>query len=363
VIESFRETAIENAAIYVLWGGLLIGAVFGFIVQRTNFCTMGSLSDILAFGDWRRFRSWLMAAAVAMLGVLAIETAGIGEMTNSMYVTPGLAWGGHVLGGLIFGFGMVFSGGCVSRNLVRAGSGDLRSMIVLWVVGGTAYMTIGGLFGPARAAFVGATSADLSGAGIADQRLGSVLSGLTGLAPGTAQTLAVAVVAGIILIWCLKDGGFRRSLPHMAAGIGIGLCVTAGWFLTAITFDEFATNPTLASLSYVRPAGDTIDYLMRFTAYAAPGFAVTTTIGALVGAFVGAISQGRFHIATFSDPGDTMRNLLGAALMGIGGVLALGCTIGQAVTGVSTLALGSLITFACIVLGGFIGLKTMEATL
>ena len=361
VIETWKEAAIENAAAWILWGGLLIGAVFGFIVQRTNFCTMGSLSDIVSFGDWRRFRSWVLAAGVAILGVYWLERAGIADMTGSMYVSPSLAWGGHVIGGTIFGIGMVFSGGCVSRNLVRAGSGDLRSLVVLWLIGGVAYMTIGGLFGPARVAMVGAMTADLSAAGVSDQRLGSIISALTGVPFETAQLAAVVAIAGAILIWCFKDAAFRRSPAHLAAGVGIGLCVVAGWMLTALTFDEFAANPSIGSLSFVRPAGDSIDYVMRFTAYAAPGFPVVTTLGALLGAFVGAVSQRRFRLATFSDPADTLRNLGGAMLMGVGGVVALGCTIGQAVTGTSTLAAGSLITFACIVIGGLIGMKAMEA--
>lgn len=362
MIEAWREAAVANAAACVLWGGLAIGAVFGLIIQRTNFCTMGSLSDIMSFGDWRRFRSWLLAAAVAIVGVFAIESAGIADMKHSLYVSSTFTWGGHVLGGLIFGVGMVFSGGCVSRNLVRAGSGDLRSLIVLWLIGGAAYMTIGGLFGPTRVAVVGAMTTDLAALGLPDQRIGTLLSALTGLSAETAKRIAVVAIAGGIVLWCFKDAAFRRSPAHLVAGFGIGLCVVAGWLLTAFTYDEFADNPTLASLSYVRPAGDSIDYFMRFTAFEGPSFAVTTTIGALVGAFVGAVAQGRFHLATFSDPADTLRNLAGAILMGVGGVVALGCTIGQAVTGFSTLAMGSLITFVFIVIGGIIGMKALEAT-
>ncbi|MCP3970903.1 MAG: YeeE/YedE family protein [Rhodobacteraceae bacterium] len=360
MIETWKEAAVENAAFFVGWGGLLIGIVFGALIARTNFCTMGSLSDIANFGDWRRFRSWLLAVAVAMLGVLLIERAGIGDFSFSLYVAPRLMWGGHILGGLIFGVGMVLSGGCVSKNLVRAGSGDLRSLIVLWLIGGTAYMTIGGVFAETRVAFINATSTDLAAAGFADQRISSILSGLTGMAAGTAQLLAVLVIAGGILIYAFKDADFRKSAPHLTAGFGIGLCVVAGWALTAFTFDEFADNPTLASLSYVRPAGDSIDYFMRFTADKTPSFAVVTTVGALLGAFLMALSQKKFHLATFSDPGDTLRNLSGAILMGLGGVTALGCTIGQAVTGFSTLALGSLITFLAIILGGIIAMKVME---
>ena len=160
------------------------------------------------------------------------------------------------------------------------------------------------------------------------------------------------------------DKGFRSSPSHVIAGVVVGLCVTAGWALTGLSYDEFADraqNPM--SLSYVRPSGDFLEYLMRFTADVIPTFGVATVIGALVGAFVAAKSMGRFQLTTFADTGDTLRNLGGAALMGIGGVLALGCTVGQGITGLSTLAVGSLITFVMIVVGGIVGLKTMERML
>lgn len=360
MIDAWKEIAVESAAFYIGWGGLLIGLLFGALVSRTNFCTMGSLSDIINFGDWRRFRSWILAAAVAMIGVLWLEQAEIADMTNSLYVSSRLMWGGHILGGLIFGIGMVFAGGCATRNLVRAGSGDLRSLIVLWVIGGAAYVTIGGLFAETRVAFINATSLDLTDLGLQDQRISSILAGLTGLTGEVARWATVIILAGGMLVYALADSGFRKSPTHVLAGVGIGVLVVAGWFLTALTFDEFADNPTLASLSYVRPAGDSIDYFMRFTADKVPSFAVTTTLGALLGAFIMAVATKSFHLATFSDSDDTLRNLGGAVLMGVGGVTALGCTIGQAVTGFSTLALGSLITFAAIVVGGLIGMKLLE---
>ena len=357
MFDAWKDAAVENAAAYIGWGGLLIGIVFGAIVTRTNFCTMGSLSDIANFGDWRRFRSWLLAAAVAMLGVLWIERTGLGDMQASLYLAPRLTLGGNVLGGLLFGIGMVFSGGCVSKNLVRAGGGDLRSFLVLGIIGAVAYMTIGGIFAESRAALVDATSVDLAAE---DQAIDTILAGLTGMSAEMAQIVAVAAIAGGILVYAFADRGSRTSPTHVIAGIGIGVCVTAGWFLTALTFDEFADNPSLASLSYVRPAGDSLDYLMRFTADKVPSFAVVTTIGALLGAFLMSVATKKFHFATFSDSGDTLRNMGGAVLMGVGGVTALGCTVGQAVTGVSTLALGSFVTFAAIVAGGFVGMKAME---
>lgn len=360
MIDMWREAAVENAAFYIGWGGLLIGIVFGFIVYRTNFCTMGSISDILSFGDYRRFRAWLLAGAVAILGVWWLEGAGVADMTQSMYLTPQFGWGGHIVGGLMFGFGMVFAGGCISRNLVRAGGGDLRSIVVLLITGIFAYVTIGGILGPVRVALFGPLTTDLAGLGMDDQRTGSLITALTGMGANTANTVSVLAVAGAILIYCFANKSFRTSPRMIVAGAGIGACAVAGWFVTGLTFDEFADTPQLVSLTYTRPMGDTLEYFMRFTALGAPGFAVVTTLGALLGGFLGALSMRRLHLTTFADSQDSIRNMFGAALMGIGGVLALGCTVGQAITGLSTLAIGSIITFIFITVGGIIGVKTME---
>lgn len=358
-MEALREAMIEAAPQYIGWGGLIIGLVFGFIVYRTNFCTMGSISDILSFGDYKRFRAWLLASATAIIGVALLERGEIADMNMSMYQTTSLAWGGHIVGGLLFGFGMVFAGGCVSRNLVRAGGGDLRSIVVLMITGIFGYMTIGGLLGPLRVALFTPMTSDLSGS-MDDQRIGSLLSSITGMGWDTANLVAIIVIAGGILVYCFMDKDFRSAGNHMIAGFGIGLCVVAGWALTGLTYDEFADNPQLISLSYVRPAGDTMDYVMRYTALGAPNFGVSSLAGALIGGFLGALSRGRVHLTTFADQSDSIRNMFGGALMGIGGILALGCTVGQALTGFSTLAIGSLITFIFIVVGGIVGVKTME---
>lgn len=361
MIDALREIVVESPALYVGFGGLFIGIVFGYIVFRTNFCTMGSISDIMNFGDYRRFRSWLLATATAIIGATLIELTGVADLTGSIYLTTSFNWLGNVVGGLIFGFGMVFAGGCTSRNLVRAGGGDLRSLVVLIVVGIFGYMTIGGLLGPLRVMLFEPATVNLANYGLESQRTGDIVAALTGMDTGTARIAVLVVILAGLLGYVFKDQGFRTSPVHIVAGVGIGICVTAGWLLTGLAMDDFADVPVqLASLTYVRPSGDTIDYLMRFTAYAAPSFAVVTTLGALLGGFVGAVIHGKFAIATFANTKDTTRNLFGAALMGIGGVVALGCTVGQAVSGASTMALGSYITFVFIVLGGIAGMKFFE---
>lgn len=355
---SLREAIVENGPQWLAIGGLVIGFAFGAIVFRTNFCTMGSVSDIVNLGDWRRFRAWVLAAVVALAGAQTLHWLGVVDLTKSMYLGATFNWVGHIAGGLIFGFGMVFAGGCPSRNLARAGAGDLRALLTLVVVGIFAYMTIGGLLGPARAAIEQATSVALP---TATQGIGDLVDRALALSAGFGRIFASWIIVLAGLAYCFKDAEFRASPVHVWSGIAIGLCAVAGWALTGLAFDELAERPTAPiSLTYVRPSGDALEWLQRFTAAPMPGFGVATVFGAILGAFVAAKTMGRFRLLTFSDPGDTVRNLLGAAMMGIGGVMALGCTIGQGITGVSTLALGSFITFAAIVAGAVVGLKALE---
>lgn len=364
MIETWKEIVAESPAFYVGWGGLLIGFVFGFVVYRTNFCTMGSISDMLSFGDFRRFRSWLLAAAVSILGVAGLSYLGVADVTTSMYLTPEFGWLANIVGGIFFGFGMVFAGGCISRNLVRAGSGDMRSALVLVVTGLFGYMTIGGILGPLRVALFGPATISLGERGLETQSSAEILSVISGIDPATAGAIVTVVLAGGLLAYCFRDRSFRISPVHVFAGVAIGLCVVAGWSLTGLAQDDFADEPVaLISLTFVRPTGDTLDYLMRFTALGAPSFGVVTLLGTLLGGFAGALSSRRLTLTTFADKNDTVRNIFGAALMGVGGVLALGCTVGQGLTGVSTLAVGSILTLVFIVIGGVAGVKTLEALL
>jgi uncharacterized protein len=357
MIEALRETVALNGAVWLALGGLVVGGLFGAVVFATNYCAMGSLSDIHNFGDWRRFRAWVLAAATALIGAQLLQAAGVVALDKSMYLAgPSLNWTGHILGGLMFGFGMVFTGGCPSRNLARAGGGDLRSLLTLVVLGLFAYMAIGGIFAPVRAALEQATSVPLQA-----RSLGDLVGRAAGVASSTGNLLAMALLAAVALAYCFADARFRASAVHVASGVAVGLIVLMGWALTGLAFDDMATRPVPPiSLTYVRPAGDALQWLTLYTAAPMPGFGTASVFGALIGACAASLAMGRFRLASFSDTGDTLRSLGGAALMGIGGVMALGCTVGQSITGVSTLALGSFLTFAAIVAGGFYGLRVLE---
>jgi len=364
VIETWREIVLANPDIHIGVWGLIIGLIFGYVVYRTNYCAMGAIADIENFGDFRRFRSWIMAAAVAMIGAWTIQWLEVLDLSASIYLTTNFNIAASIVGGGMFGYGMVFAGGCVNKNIARFGGGDLRSAINLIVVGIFAYMTIGGILGLVRTTAFNPFIIDLAAKDLESQSIGSLLSLITGGDVEQTNLIAMIVIALAVLVWCFKDKDFRSSPAHIASGFLIGLCVIAAWFLTGLASDDLAeVFVPVSSLTFVRPAGDVLEYLMRFTALGAPSIGVVIFAGTLAGSFIAALMMKRFRLTTFADPRDTTRNLFGAALMGIGGVLALGCTVGQAITGVSTLAVGSMIVFAAIVGGCFIGLKHLNSIL
>jgi uncharacterized membrane protein YedE/YeeE len=359
MVEGQGGRGLEDLSPHVVaaLAALPIGMLFGAVVQRTNFCTMGAVSDVVLFGDWRRLRAWLLAIAVAMAGSQVLMAAGLIDLDESIYLGDRLFWAGALIGGLLFGIGMVFAGGCGSRNLVRMAAGDLRAFFVILILGISATMTLHGLTALARVGLESATAIELQSQGIDSQALPHMIAAIWGrevgdLPFGLALALAIAV-------FCLISATFRRSWRDIAGGLVVGLTVVAGWWATGVlAFDDFEPQP-LASLTFVAPVGDSLIYLMTFTGDRV-SFGVAAVAGILLGAFAMALARGEFRLQGFADKADVLRSLAGAFLMGFGGVTALGCTIGQGVTGLSTLSLGSFIAFGSLIAGGVLGVHLLD---
>jgi len=338
--------------------GFVLGGLFGATAQRTNFCTMGAISDMVFMGNWNRMRAWLMAMGVAMLVSQAMHALEIVDLNESIYLTPMFGWAGAIIGGLMFGFGMTMGGGCGNKTLVRLGAGNLKSLVVAIVLGIFAYMTLRGLIGMGRVELEAVTNIDLS-ENYESQSIPDLLSGLTGASADILRWIVTIVLGGGLLAFCFKDAGFRASKRDMAAGMIIGLLVPAAWYATGVIgYDDF--EPTvLGSFTFVNPTGESIMYLMTFSG-ATINFGIAVVGGVITGSFIMAMATGTFAVESFSNADDMIRHLIGAALMGTGGILAMGCTIGQGITGMSTLALASLIALASIIAGGVYGMKYLE---
>ncbi|HIM26311.1 MAG TPA: YeeE/YedE family protein [Rhodospirillales bacterium] len=338
--------------------GFCLGAAFGATAQKTSFCTMGAISDVVFMNEWNRFRAWMLAVAVAILGSQALHMTETVDLSQSIYLTSNFGWAGALIGGLLFGFGMTLTGGCGNKTLVRLGAGNLKSLVVAIFLGIFAYMTLRGLIGLARMEIEGLANIDLTAAGIDTQGIPDLIAA-SGLSQEIARFFAIAVVAGGLLWFCFKSAEFRRSKLDVAAGLVIGTLVPVAWFITGVLGrDDFEPVP-LSSLTFVAPVGESLQYLMTFTG-STINFGIAVVGGVIAGSFVMAKASGQFRVESFIDSTDMVRHMIGGAIMGIGGVMALGCTIGQGIAGMSTLALGSLIALLSIITGGVVGMKYLE---
>jgi uncharacterized membrane protein YedE/YeeE len=351
----------------IVWWGFGLGIVFGFIANKTNFCTMGAISDVVNMGHWGRMRAWLLAIAVAMIGTNLLVYFGYLDLSKTIYTGNSFPWLAYIVGGLCFGVGMTLASGCANRTLVRVGGGNLRSVVVFIYLGFAALVTLRGILGQFRVSVLQApaVTSQLNHG----QTLSALLSGIGGLSSKNLQ-LALAIVIGLaILIFVFKDKSFRKSMDNNLSGLVIGLLVIGGWYLTGhLGFGEnpdtlemtyLGTNSHLAeSMSFVAPTAYTLEYWAYWTdASNIVTFGVATIFGVGIGSFLYALITKSFRWEAFSSAQDMFYHIIGGTLMGFGGVTAMGCTIGQGITGVSTLSLGSFLALASIVAGSAITMK------
>ncbi|MDD3353141.1 YeeE/YedE family protein [Zoogloea sp.] len=349
----------------IAWLAFGLGGVFGFANQRSNFCTMGAVADILIMQDWTRMRMWALAAAIALLGTTGLHLSGLIDVHDSVYTGSRLAWMSHLVGGLMFGVGMTLASGCGAKTLVRLGSGNLKSLVVFAFLGISAYMTLRGLFGSWRVAYLEPLALPLG----SPQDLPSLLSTRFGLDSASAWLACSLVIGGSLGLFALSSRSLWQPAPLLGSLI-IGLTIVAGWLLSG-HFAHIAEDPeTLApaflatnsgrmeSLSFVAPYAYTLDLLMLWTDTSRTvTIGIALAVGVIAGSALAALSTRSFRLEGFRDPQDLARHIIGAMLMGAGGVTALGCTVGQGLSGLSTLSLGAFITTAAILAGATLSLR------
>ena len=362
---------------YLLWA-FVLALVLGAVASKTGFCTLGAVSDWVNIGTKNRMRSWFLAIAIAILGVGILEYTGSIDMmlttsndtSNPPYRSANFIWLRHLFGGLMFGIGMTLASGCGNKTLVRIGEGNMKSLVVLVVMGIAAWWMLFSNFGyNAFLQWMLPLGIDFSLYDIPSQDLASVLSGFGGIESGPGFGLTVALVVALpLMAWALWAADFRADLELVSAGLIIGLIIVAAWYVTAgpggqALLDELEfmdQRPFFAgaqSLTFIGPAGHLMQYLSEGFARIYLTFGVATVAGVMAGSCLYTLIFRKLRLEWFVDWQDFARHFFGAILMGIGGVLALGCTFGQGITGMSTLALGSIVTLISIIAGSAATMK------
>jgi len=379
------ENFLDAQSVF-LWSAFGLAFVMGAVANKTNFCTMGAISDMVNMGDLGRFRAWMLAIAVAMTGVVVLEYFGMVAPGDAFppYRSGQLVWAENLLGGLMFGIGMTLASGCGNKCLVRIGGGNLKSVMVMLVIGGIAYFMVNPFPGSDQTLFtvlfydwIRPLAVDLG----ASQDLGMLVGGD---AAGSARLVIGGVLVFAILMFVFVSTEFRGSLDNILGGLVVGLAVLAAWYVTSnvqidaddelyslggyyeewdMLADSEEGKPAQGrplspqSFTFINPMGQTVGYVARGLDASLLTFGVMAFIGVIAGSLLWSFLTSSFRFEWFNSFGDFVTHLIGAIFMGFGGVLALGCTIGQGITGISTLAVGSFITFFAIVLGSALTMK------
>jgi len=377
--------SFASAQSFMLWATFIIALIMGAVVNKTNFCTMGAVSDWVNMGDMGRMRAWLLAIAVAVVGVVVLESAGMVNADGAFppYRGSNFIWLENLLGGAMFGMGMTLASGCGNKTLVRIGGGNLKSIMVLVVIAIIAYFMVNPFPGSDKTLYstlfyswMQPMQVSLSG----NQDLGTVLAGANN-ALTTRLVIGLVLAAG--LLWFVfKSADFRSNRDNILGGLVVGLAVLAAWYVTsnvkigddgyslnsfAQQWDFLADSPegkpaqaaalSAQSFTFINPMGQALGYTAKGFSSTYLTFGVMALFGVIVGSFLWSIISKGFRIEWFANGKDFQTHLIGAIFMGFGGVLGMGCTIGQGITGVSTLAMGSFLTFFGIVFGSATTMK------
>ncbi|MGJ5242564.1 YeeE/YedE family protein [Bradyrhizobium oligotrophicum] len=382
--------------------GLLAGAVLGVAGRAGRFCTLAMLEDAFFGADTRRLKSFALAAAVALVATQLLSSFGLVDLSRSIYLTASIPIGGAILGGFLFGIGMALVGTCGFGTLVRIGGGDLRAIVVFLVLGVSALAAMRGLTGFVRVGLIEPLSVRLPEA--MNQGMDTLLSAAIG---SYGRPVIVSLVAVTLAAWALADGQLIRSPRLLLSGLAVGGAVAFGWFATgwlghddfdpervasltfvaplgntvlyiatlsgshadfaigAVAFGWFATGwlghddfdpERVASLTFVAPLGNTVLYIATLSGSHAD-FAIGSVAGVILGSFVAAMFSRVFRWEACDDARELKRHMIGALLMGTGGIMSMGCTIGQGLSAFSTLALSAPLTMVAISCGARLGLE------
>ena len=349
---------------YVVWGGLALGLVLGIVGQATRFCVRGAIADWVVLRSPGRLVSWLLAIAVGGLAVQAMIASGLFDAGRTIYWGERFPWLSYLVGGLLFGYGMILSGGCPQRCLVKAGQGNLRAAAVLVVIAIVSLMTLRGAFAGIRTSVLDAVAIPLAGS----QDLGALLGRALSVSPQTMRALLVVAIATSVLAFAWRMRA-KVQAPHWLGGVAVGLLLAAAFYLTgrigflpehpetleAAWLGTQSRRPE--GLSFSAPLAHALDLLTLWSDKATVAtFGVTLALGILLGSFATARLRGDFKLESFKTPGELGAHTAGAVLMGFGGITALGCSIGNGVTGVAMLSTGAFIATGGITAGAWLAL-------
>ncbi|APX89428.1 YeeE/YedE family protein [Brevirhabdus pacifica] len=328
--------------------GLGTGMILGLAARLGSFCTLGAIESAFYGEDQRRARMWGVVLGTAITAIYLLEAGGQIDLQRTIYHQ--FDWNplASIIGGLIFGYGMALAGNCGFGALARFGGGEIRAMVVVVVMGIFGFITLNGPLAELRVLLFPITPAE--GA----QGLPQLFTQASGL----PMLVAALPVAGLLFFWAFVHAPLRHSPSHVFWGIAAGLALAGAFWGTSVLERESMGEVAVSGHTFTAPLGRTLLYLMTSSA-GGLSFSVGSVLGVLSGALLGSFIKREFRWEACEDPRELGRLVSGAALMGVGGIVAMGCSIGQGASGFSTLAFSGPVTLAAIIVGALVGLRQL----
>ena len=342
-------TAYFSDAVLVAMVGAAGGLLLGLAARFGRFCTLGALEDFFYGGSALRLRMWGIAIGVAIVSSFGAAALGLIDLSTTAYLSQSLNIPASIIGGLMFGYGMALAGNCGFGALARLGGGDLRSFVIVLVIGLSAYIAMSGPLAQLRVTAFPHYPVPDAPAGIAHW-INSTF--------GADTYLTGMMIGGLILAGSITSRNLQEMRKPLFWGAVVGIAITSGWVgsthIDRIGFEAISA----ASHTFSAPLGETMLYAMTASARSV-SFGVGSVFGVLIGAFIGSLFKGHFRWEACDDPRELRRQILGSALLGIGAVIAMGCSVGQGLSAFSVLAMSAPITLCAIVVGAYVGLRQL----
>ncbi len=339
-------TDSQLVALIGIFGGILLGLA----ARLGRFCTLGAIEDLLYGGSDTRLRMWGLAVGTAVIGSFALIGSDLLHAEESYYLSIRWMPLASIVGGLMFGYGMALSGNCGYGAIARLGGGDLRSFVIVLVMGISTYVTLYGPLAPIRNALF-----------FQHELTNDTPPGLAHYIAGWSGFALAPIGIGIGLAICataLMSKSLRQEPKAIFWSVMVGIAITSGWAGTQWVSEAGFEALPIVSHSFSAPVGETI--LFAMTGSLRPiSFAVGSVAGVWFGAFIGSMIRGHFRWEACDDPRELRRQIVGAAIMGSGAVIAMGCTVGQGMTAFSLLAISAPVTVLAIFAGAAFGLRQL----
>lgn len=329
--------------------GMLGGIFLGLAARIGRFCTLGAIEDLYYGENTLRLQMWGIAIGVAVTGTFSLSALGLLDLELTLNLSRSWNPLASIFGGLVFGYGMALAGNCGYGALARVGGGDLRSLLVVLVMGISAYVTLGGPLSGLRIWTLGASEDAVD-----TQSFAHLFADMTGYSIASSG-ISIGV---FILALTLSNRTMRLSFSHVFWGAIAGSAIVSGWAGTQwVASTGFEAIP-IVSHTFSAPIGETVLYAMTSSGNTI-SFGTGSVLGVVLGALIGSLLKGQFRWESCDDPRELRRQILGAALMGIGAVVAVGCSVGQGLSAFSVLSYSAPLTLVCIMIGAAFGLRQL----